>query len=152
MAGLRIDVADLLTHSGSRRQVALTEQLDGLDGTAARVAAPVSVDVMLERVPEGIVVRGRVRTRATAECSRCLRTLDQPVDVGVDELFEPQPVEGETYPLDGRELDLEQLVRDTVLLELPLAPHCEDPCDPELASGDGEEPDPRWAALSELEI
>jgi uncharacterized protein len=112
----------------------------------------VSVDVVLERVHEGIVVRGRVRSRATAECSRCLRPLEQPVDVGVDELFEPQPLEGETYPLDGHELDLEQLVRDTVLLELPLAPRCEAPCGTELAGADGEEPDPRWAALSELEL
>ena len=31
---------------------------------------------------------------------------------------------GETYPLDGDEVDLEPLVRDAVLLSLPLAPLC----------------------------
>ena len=37
----------------------------------------------------------------------------------------PRPVEGETYPLDGDRLDLEPMVRDAVLLALPLAPLCD---------------------------
>ena len=37
------------------------------------------------------------------------------------ELYEPHPVDdGDTYPLEGHELDLEQLVRDALVLELPL--------------------------------
>ena len=40
-----------------------------------------------------------------------------------------------------------------MLLELPLAPHCDEPCEPALPVDDGDEPvDPRWAALSELEL
>ena len=71
----------------------------------------------------------------------------------VDELFEPTPVEGETYPLVGHELDLEQLVRDTVLLELPLAPHCDEPCEAAPVAPDADEDvDPRWAVLSELDL
>jgi uncharacterized protein len=154
MSGLRIDVADLLAHPGARRTVTLAETLDGLAAGAARVEAPVEAEVTLERIPEGILVRGRLRTRWSAECSSCLRELAQPLDVGVDELFEPDPVEGETYPIAGHELDLEQLVRDTVVLELPLAPHCVEACAPDAPVGVADEPDidPRWAALSELEL
>ena len=84
----------------------------------------------LERIPDGIVVRGTVQAHWRAECSVCLRDLDRVVELHADELFEREPIEGETYPLDGHEIDLEQLVRDTVLLELPLAPHCAEPCEP----------------------
>ena len=40
----------------------------------------------------------------------------------VDELFETHPLEGETYKLDDDVIDLEPMVRDASLLELPLAP------------------------------
>ena len=45
-------------------------------------------------------------------------------------------------------------MRDTVLLDLPLAPHCDEPCDP-TPSGrrrPTKRSDPRWAVLSELEL
>jgi uncharacterized protein len=114
---------------------------------------PVTVTATLERIPEGILVRGEVAGRWRADCSTCLREIERDQSVHVDELFEPAPVEGETYPLEGHEIDLEQLVRDSLLLELPLAPHCEEPCEPGEPVGDGhDEHDPRWAALAELEL
>jgi DUF177 domain-containing protein len=151
MSGLRIDVADLLAHPGTRRDVRVSARLEDLAGSAARV-----------------MVRGTVNTTWHGECSYCLTDLDEPLVLHVDELFEPDPVEGETYPIEGHEIDLEQLARDAVLLELPLAPHCATPCasDPTRVATDdtasdtpGDEPssapdlaDPRWAVLSELEI
>ncbi len=114
------------------------------------------MDVDLDHISDGIVVRGAVRATWRGECSRCLRDLAEPLELHVDELFEREPVVGETYPLAGHEIDLDQLLRDAVLLELPLAPHCEPPC---AAPQTGEDTDtddapvdPRWAVLSELEI
>ena len=49
---------------------------------------------LLERISDGIVVRGTVRTQWHGECSYCLTDLDQPIELHVDELFEPEPVEG----------------------------------------------------------
>ena len=79
------------------------------------------------------------------------------VDSGGGRAVEPEPVEGDTYPLEGHEIDLEQLVRDVVLLELPLAPTCETTgggaCAPDLvAEAEPPPPDPRWSALSELDL
>jgi uncharacterized protein len=157
MSGFRIDVADLLAHPGTRREVALSEVLDGLAGSAASVDGPVEATVRLERIPEGIVVRGTLRCRWVGECSYCLREVARGLDLHVDELFETEPVDGETYPIEGHQIDLEQLIRDAVLLELPLAPHCDAPCAPETDADDGDEAagaagDPRWAALADLEI
>ena len=50
------------------------------------------------------------------------RARRRPDSVHVDELYETHPLEGETYPLDDDIIDLEPLVRDALLLELPLAP------------------------------
>lgn len=156
---LRIDVADLLSHPAGRRAVHLEVPVEGLTSTAAAVPAdePVVLDLLLERVPDGIVVRGTLHTVWRAECSVCLADLVRSIDATVNELFEPEPVEGDTYPLFGHVIDLEQLVRDGVLLELPLAPACVDvgapPCTPETPPDrDGAAVDPRWAALSELDL
>ncbi len=170
MSELRIDVADLLTHPGARRPLHLEAAIPGLGGVAARVEEPVRLDLLLEWVHDGIVARGTVHAHWDAECSTCLRALSADLTVEVGELFEPSPIDGETYPIDGHEIDLEQLVRDAVLLELPLAPTCEttppyashavadftetQPAPPALDREpvDPEPIDPRWAALSELEL
>ena len=154
MSAFRIDVADLLTHPGARRAVTLEEPLEDLPDAPAHVEGPVHVELVLERIHDGIVARGSVRARWQGQCSACLRELSRRVEVHVDELFEPEPLEGETYRLDGHTVDLEQLVRDAVLLELPLAPHCDEACAPGAPFDADDEPplDPRWAALSELEL
>jgi uncharacterized protein len=159
ITALRIDVADLLSKPGARRPVHLEVPVEGLAGSAARVAddEPIVLDLMLERVPEGIVVRGTVRARWRAACSVCLTEIDEELTINVNELFEAEAVEGDTYPLAGHQLDLEQLVRDAVLLELPLAPTCESigrgPCSSEAdADRESPPPDPRWSVLSELDL
>jgi uncharacterized protein len=164
MSALRIDVSDLLAHAGARRPLALAVPVDDLAVSALQVTEPLALDLVLERVPEGIVVRGTIHAHWEGECSVCLRELAADVDVAVSDLFEAYPVDGETYPLEGHQIDLEQLVRDTVLLDLPLVPTCESvglaPCAPHVellgndpvAQSDGPSGDPRWAALSELEL
>ena len=159
MSDLRIDVADLLTHPGSRRPLVREAAIAGLGGRVARVDEPIRVDLVLERVPDGLVARGMINARWSGECSVCLRDLSDDLGASVSELFEAQAVDGETYPLLGHEIDLEQLVRDAVLLELPLAPTCVStggvPCravDVNDDADDGAPVDPRWAALSELEL
>jgi uncharacterized protein len=98
----------------------------------------------------------------TAECRRCLDPIRDVATVDLREVFEVSPVEGETYPIDGDEVDLEPVVRDAALLHLPLAPLCRPDCAgpapeafPATVEGEGPEPDepardPRWAALDEL--
>jgi uncharacterized protein len=163
MSAFRIDVADLLTHPGARRPLHLEAALSDLGTRVARIVEPVRLDLVLERVPDGIVARGELHARWEGECSTCLRELAADLTVGVAELYETHPVDEDTYPIDGHEIDLEQLVRDALVLELPLAPTCDrSDCAPVEAPGviigadepGADEPaaDPRWAALSELDL
>jgi len=114
------------------------------------------------------VARGSVHAHWDAQCSTCLQDLNGELELSVAELYETSPAEGETYPIEnGHMIDLELLVRDAVLLELPLAPNCRSvegrECAPVIPPGvsfdepfedePGDAPtDPRWAALSELEL
>jgi uncharacterized protein len=165
MTAFRTNVSDLLHRPGSRRALHLEAPLQGLVVTSAAVPddEALVLDVLLERVPEGIVVRGAVRAPWTAPCRRCLRPVSGEVDCELQELFEASPLEGETYPLEHDQIDLAAPIRDTVVLELPLAPLCRDDCaglcpvcgrdnNEEACSCDRTTSDPRWAALSQLEL
>jgi uncharacterized protein len=162
---LRIPLAAALRHPGNARPVAVSAELDGLSGVAAEITAgsPVAVDLQLERVPEGIVVRGTLSAAWSAACSRCIEPVGGEISVHVDELFELNPLEGETYKLDEDVIDLEPMVRDALLLELPLAPLCSADCAGLCATCGVNrnltrcecvttEIDPRWAALRSLEL
>jgi len=162
---LRVDVADLLRRPGASRDLDLAAGLELLGNEAARVPddRPVRVRLRLERVSDGLVVRGEVAAVWEAACSRCLAPVDGTLTVHVDELFESEPLEGETYPLEEDAVDLEPLLRDALALELPRVPLCRDDCAglcPQCGTNRNDATcdcttdtsDPRWAALRSLDL
>jgi uncharacterized protein len=139
----------------------------GLDTIAVSGGEPVELDLRLESVTEGVYVSGTVSATLTGECSRCLDELTDEVAVEIGELFAyPDSVTDETTESDelprvvGDHIDVEQTVRDAVVLALPLAPLCRADCPglcPECGEKRADLPpdhghetlDPRWAALRE---
>lgn len=162
---LRLDVAELLGEPGSRRVVRCEAEIPGLAAGLVAVSAgqPVEVDVVLESIAAGIVVHGQAAVSWRADCARCLERFDGRTEVAVDELYERSPVEGETYPLEGDEIDLEQMLRDVLVVEFPLSPSpgldAEQRCTlcgrtPEELSyrTSRDDRDPRWDALRSLDL
>lgn len=160
---LVIGVAELLRRPGSTREELREAILDDLSTSTATVpdGAPITVEVRLEAVNEGIVVRGTVSAPWRGECRRCLRAIESVLVADVLEVFEDEPVEGETSKLDHDRVDLEPLAREAVLLGLPLAPLCQDDClglcaecGADRNAGDCghtvEVADDRWSALSQI--
>jgi uncharacterized protein len=157
-------------------------------GSTVPADAEVTADAQLDAVDGGIEVTADVSAPWTGECRRCLRPIEARLEVHVRELYRlrehehrrkghghagrdgpddrhvrPEGDEDEdTYPLHGEMLDLQPLVRDALMLELPLAPVCSDSCKglcprcgADLNDGpcdcDDAPADPRWAALGSLE-
>jgi uncharacterized protein len=50
------------------------------------------------------------------------------IDAEVDELYQQVPTSDEAFTFDGDLLDLGPMVRETILVELPLAPVCRPDC------------------------
>ena len=160
-----IDVRDLMEQPGASRRVAVREPVEGLRLELAAIPAdaPIEADLLLESVVEGILASGRVSGRMSLSCARCLRTFELPLRLDVRELFATGAgPEGEEYPLDpAGTLDPEPMIRDAVMLALPVSPLCRPDCLGlcERCGGDrnvGEctcptdTADPRWAALETL--
>ena len=157
---LLLRVGDLLNEPGRRRALDGRQVLDDLSVGAGGIAGgAVDLQLTLEARAGRIVVSGTVRARWDLECRRCLRRVGVPVAPALTEVFEDSPAEGETFPLDGEVVDLAPMLREVVLLTLPLAPLCGSSCrgpaggsyygPPEAGEDAGAAParDPRWAAL-----
>ena len=128
---------------------------------------PVELDLRMEAVVEGVLVSGTVTAPDSGECGRCLEPFTGTISVDVQELFAyPDSTTDDTSDADevrrlvGDLLDLEPVVRDALVLALPLSPVCRDDCrglcptcglrwDDLPADHTHETFDPRWAALAE---
>ena len=121
------------------------------------------LDVTLESVTEGVLATVTAVAPVTGECARCLEPVAQMIEVRCQELFSYEQGAGDAdedgYALDGDLLDLEPVLRDALVLALPLAPLCRPDCPGLCAecgallaragSEHGHESaiDPRWAGL-----
>lgn len=165
-----LDTRELGRRAGSQKELSWTapapEDL-GIEVLAVPVGSPVALDVRLEAVLEGVLITGTATAALSGECVRCLIELDEDLEARFQELFlyerpaDDDDEEQDLQVLDDDLLDLEPLLRDAVVLELPFQPLCEEDCpglcvecgarladDPD---HDHEAPiDPRWAALTDL--
>ena len=93
----------------------------------------------VEKSGERVSVRGAVRSRAHLECARCLREFELPLEAplvvyaerrGSTSRAEQEALERDDFMLfhDGRRLDLRATVREALLLEMPITPHCREDC------------------------
>ena len=128
----------------------------------------------LTRTNRGLLVRGTLSTSIEQVCSRCLREIDYPVDLDIEEealptidLTSGATIDTSSEPdalrlTDHHELMLEEAVRDAILLTEPIAPLCREDCPglcavcgQELGSGPHDHPDsdidPRLEALREFQ-
>jgi uncharacterized protein len=163
------DVRQLGRRAGSMREYRRTVPAPaglGLEVIGVPEGAPLALDIRLESVTEGVLVTGRVTAPVRGECGRCLDPVADEIGVDVCELFAyPDSVTDETTDpdevprLDGDLLDVEPMVRDTVVLALPWTPLCRPDCGglcptcgqrlDDLPPGHAHEVlDPRWAALA----
>lgn len=160
---LLVNAAELLRRPGSVREVDL--QLApgelGIDDDRLVRDAPLDVRLRLESLSDGIVVEGTLGMRWRATCRRCLTPLDDRTDTELHELYQVELTDPDAFPIVGDQLDLEPMVRESVLLDLPDGPLCRPDCaglcpvcgidrNTGSCSCDTSTPDPRWAALDEL--
>lgn len=172
---LDVNVAGLLAEGpASHRDILVRDLRLPLDN-GLELARPVDGAVRLARTNRGLLVTGRLQATLHETCSRCLREIEVPVEIEIDEEALPSvdltsglPVDTSQDPeavrlTDHHELDLEPLIRESISLAEPIAPLCRPDCPglcavcgEELEAGDhahGESPlDPRLEALRAFQV
>lgn len=134
----------------------------GIDVIEVPEGSLIHLDLRFEAVEEGVLVSGVADVELAGECARCLEPLEDDLEVDLQELFvypESEAGEDEVSRIVDDYIDLEPLIRDQVVLELPFTPLCREDCaglcptcgvnlndEPEHAHEEGG--DSRWAALA----
>ncbi len=171
---LTFNVADLLADpAGSTRDLEISSPALDL-GPELRQSRGVQGRLRLTRTNRGLLVKGRLVTSLALVCSRCLREIDYPVEMEIEEEALPTidlasgmaldtAAEPDTLRLTGHhELALEEEVRDAILVTEPMALLCREDCPglcvvcgEELGSGPHDHPDadidPRLEALRQFQ-
>lgn len=120
-------VGDLL-RSTTTRPLRIVAPVDwALQLSAVTADVPVAADLVLTAASGGVVVRGTVDATVDHTCPRCLETRRVEVSVSIDQMAERDGGD-DGYEIVGDQLDLEPLLRDEVLLALPILPICDASC------------------------
>jgi len=155
-------------HVVRRGEVALAGPLEeaGIDPGKSVVpaGAEVECDVSLVAFEGGIDVQGTVTAPWVGTCRRCAEPVSGELLIPVHERFGDARAgtteDEDFYPIVDDDIDLGPLVRDAVVLELPMAPLCREDCAglcPQCGADRNEGDcgcvaprDPRWANLDVL--
>ena len=102
--------------------------------------APVKATLHVDKFGHEVFVRGTVKSLLELECSRCLKVFPYELDLSVDVVYRPLEELGgeETHEIkddeldtdfyQGDELDIDDLVKEQVILSIPLKPLCSETC------------------------
>jgi len=135
----------------------------------------IEAQVHLERHGLDILVRGHLEGSLQVSCSRCLTSFSHPVEADFDLLLAPGPgpVGKEEEELSKADLDvdfytgemvnLENILREQILLTLPLKPLCSEACqgicprcgadlNQEICQCPAEESDSPFAILKKIKV
>ena len=169
---MRIELENLEGGKGDFARVYQPEELNPVDERVS-LAAPAAVNGTVRLAGNEVFVNGHLDTRAEVECDRCLKAVEIPVSAdftleyisgseyessGVVELTE---AEMSVAVFDGNGIDVDEIVKEQVLLAVPTRMLCREDCKgicPECGNdrNTGEcncvtkDIDPRWAALKNL--
>lgn len=140
-----------------------------------RLTGPLQVAFRFNRSAQTFQIKGQLRGRLLGECCRCLEPVEQELEASLQLLLQRQQLSGDEREASADDedveildpgavqVDLQERLREAVLLELPLRVYCREDCKglcPQCghnlnsgpctcASGQA---DPRWAALRDLKL
>jgi uncharacterized protein len=167
-----VDVASLKDAQTSFNLSIAPDQID-LEGETVKLKNAVKVEGKLKRGIAQTDVQGRISAEIESECNRCLQSAEMSLEFPFDAVF----VTAENYTqekeaqlgaddlevsvFEGDKIDLTELVREQILLNLPTQVLCREDCKGLCqkcganlnlidCNCEEEEIDPRWAVLKNL--
>ena len=92
-----------------------------------QLAKPLGYKLELQKMEDGLLVRGQLALPLNCECVRCLKPFEY--QLKLTDWACLIPLSGEdAAPMDGDTVDLTPFLREDILLELPQHPLCKTDC------------------------
>jgi uncharacterized protein len=106
-----------------------------LDSTEYKPLAPMKYDLVAEPAGNRILVSGQLSCDVRMQCSRCLETFDEAMNLSFEEQFriikdeEAEPsADDEAVPVKEDRIELSPYLAEELVVQLPYAPLCKEDC------------------------
>jgi uncharacterized protein len=147
-----------------------------LDDEHARLVEPPQVTGRINRSGHEVRLRGEIKARAEVDCDRCLRRVSVPVETSFDVTYVPasdyveqdgaaelQEDDLAVSVYEDETIDVDELVREQVLLAMPARALCTEDCkglcpvcgvnrNETSCECESEQTDPRWGSLKDIKF
>ena len=136
---MRIELENLERGSGSFAHIYRPDEL-AFDEHDLRLLEPVSVAGRIRRRDGEVELGGKLATKVAVPCGRCLKSVELPIEVEFSERFTPAVAwkDDEQHELqqedldlavyDGDGIELDDLVREEIILAMPGHTLCQEQC------------------------
>ena len=128
---MKLNVAAQIKMPGNAGAFQLAEEWPQIEygGRMIEFASQIHVALTCIYDGEGFTVEGEIDTSLKSECAKCTKSFVEPFSVQFRERFEKVADEDEgIYGYRGDELDLTTMIRDAILLNLPISSVCSKDC------------------------
>lgn len=150
-----------------------TEFNETIETDVIRMLSPLKAKLRIDKVSSEILVNGSLSALVEMQCSRCLNNFTNKTDININAVYHPvDELKGEDRheikddELDtgfyrDEQLDISELLKEQLILSLPMKPLCSESCrgicfrcgknlNIDSCECRQEEPDPRLAKLKKL--
>ena len=159
---LIVNAVELLRRPGTTKDIEVAVAVLDFEFDDSRIVdTPVDISVHLESLSTGIHVSGTAHATWAGVCRRCLAPLVDRMSVDLDEMYQKGTYDPDAYEIENDQINLLPMVREGLLLAVPLSPLCREDCPgfcPQCGADLAEtqcgcvttDSDPRWSALENL--
>lgn len=116
----------------------LSEKIES--DTDLKILSPVQALIRIDKKNSEIFLKGTLSVTLQQQCSRCLKIFDTEMKIDIDTLYRPSKEidveehyelksdELETAFYKNDEIDIDDLLKEQILLNLPMKPLCSEQC------------------------
>lgn len=157
---MKIDVSKLLVATGNEEEIKDCVSFD-FKSDELKLTSPISLDLKLINTGRTILLKGEIAVEAELECARCLSPFRQSLKAFLEEEFRVKKEEDDSLAEEvflseedfvftvekDLTLDLSEIIRQNLILGLPIKPLCQKECQGIKDEGAPLRRDPRFASL-----
>lgn len=129
---MKVDVRDLLKSNGNSLDIDFDNKIEYLDSLRPEISfeKPVNFSGKAVNISGVIKLEGDLEAEYTTKCIRCLKDIIRNINIKIREDIQSpsSDVEAEAYTYSENYFDLDKILTDNIILNLPMKNVCKDNC------------------------
>lgn len=126
-----LDVSNALRNPGQTYPVAVKVELEPVEvmGDTIRFE-DIALNGTMVGAGETVTIEGTISAKVYAHCAMCLDEVISDMEIQASGILsrQPQQDDPDLYPIEGSKAEISDMVRDALLLELPMQFLCKEDC------------------------